>query len=233
MRVSTNMNVVKRRSRLGMYANMAGIGVLGLGMVASFRQNLWWVSLVALIIGFILAQIGGHNIRRYARSPRPDEVIADSLKGNDDRYQLYNWFLPASHVLLTPNGVYSITAKDQTGEIAVEGDTWRQKFTLSRALMFFAAESLGNPSAEAREQAAKVQSWIRTRLPESTVEVQPAVIFINERAKLAISNPAVPVGMADDLKKWLRGSGKGAPIKAAEYKAVEQLFSQEAAAGSA
>jgi hypothetical protein len=186
------------------------------------------VFLIALVAGFLLAQFGNYNLRRWGRSPRPDQVIEIALKGFDDRYHLYSWSLPAPLVLLSPQGVYSFVARDQAGVITVSGSQWRSKFSLGRALLAFAQEGLGNPTNEALEGVSRLGSWIKTDLPDVLVEVQPAVVFINAKAQLEINEPTVPVMDAASLKKWLRGAGKGANLKSADYKALEALFGARA-----
>jgi hypothetical protein len=228
MQVSTNEKLIARRRRIGTYASFGGLGVLLAGMIASFQVKYIWASLVALVAGFLLAQFGNYNLRRWGRSPRPDEVIETALKGFDDRYHLYSWSLPAPSVLLSPQGVYSFVTRDQTGEVTVNGSQWKSKFTLGRALLAFAQEGLGNPSKEAQEGAGRLEEWIRQELPDVTAGIQPAVIFINQRVSLQINEPEVPVMDAPNLKKWLRGAGKGANLKSAEYKALETLFNARA-----
>jgi hypothetical protein len=232
MRVTTNSRLIRRRGRIGMIASFAGIGVLALGMIASFRQTYqtyMWVSLVALVLGFVLAQVGSYNLRRWGRSPRPDQVLADGLKGFDDRYHLYAWTLPAPFVLLGPQGVYALTTRDQSGQVSVTGSTWRNKFSLARVLAVFAQEGLGNPTTEAQTHAAKLGEWIRSTLPNITVDVQPIIIFIDPRVQLEVNEPTVPVLDAKAMKKWLRGSGKGTYLKSAELRALEELFATQGA----
>jgi hypothetical protein len=224
MQVSTNEKLIARRRRIGTYASFGGLGVLVAGMLTSFRVQYIWYSLIALVAGFLLAQYGNYNLRRWGRSPRPDQVIEAALKGFDDRYHLYSWTLPAPSVLLSPQGVYSFVTRDQTGEITVSGSQVRGKFSLGRALLAFAQEGMGNPTNEALDGATRMGSWIKTELPDVPVEVQPAVVFINPRAQLQVTDPTVPVMDAASLKKWLRGAGKGANLKSADYKALETLF---------
>jgi hypothetical protein len=228
MQVTTNEKLIARRRRIGTYASFGGLGVLLAGMIASFNMQYVWASLIALVAGFVLAQFGNANLRRYGRSPRPDEVLETALKGFDDRYHFYAWSLPASFVLLSPQGVYSFVTRDQGGEITVNGSQWKGKFTLGRILLAFAQEGLGNPSRDASEGAGQMDTWIKAELPDLAVEVQPAVVFINEKVSLQITDPAVPVMDAANLKKWLRGAGKGANLKSADYKALETLFGARA-----
>jgi hypothetical protein len=231
MRVSTNEKMIKRRRQLGTYASLIGLGVLALGMVASFKLQYIWLSLAALLVGFILAQYGNYNLRRWGRAPRPDQVLQEALKGFDDRYHFYAWTLPTAFVLLSPQGVYSFTTRDQTGQITATGSQWRSKFSLGRVLLAFAQEGLGNPTAEAQDQAGRLTSWIQQKSPEMPVNIQPVIIFIDERAQLNVTDPPVPVLDAKGLKKWLRGPGKTATLKSADYKSLETLF--DARAGEA
>ncbi len=230
MRVTTNPKLIQRRSRLGMMASFGGIAVLAVGMFASFRQQYMWVSLAALLIGFVLAQFGSYNLRRYGRSPRPDQVLETAMKGFDDRYHLYAWTLPVPFALLSPQGIYTFTTRDQSGEISVTGSTWRTKFSLARVLAMFGQEGLGNPTADAQAQAAKLGEWIKAKLPDVAAEVRPIVVFIDSRAKLDVNEPTVPVLDVEGIKKWLRGGGKGAYLKNADLKALETLFDAQAAA---
>jgi hypothetical protein len=221
--------MIKRRAKMGTYASLGGIAVLAGGMVASFNAQLVWVSLIALIAGFLLAQYGNYNLRRYGRSPRPDEIIAESLKGFDDRYHLYSWSLPgAPFALLTPHGLYSFITRDQNGQITNNGSQWKTAFSLGRALMMFSQEGMGNPSQDAQERAAKLTAWIRSKLPESTVTAQPAIIFTDPRAQLSVTDPVVPVLEPKGVKKWLR-SGKPEFIKTAEFRQLEALLDEAAA----
>lgn len=229
MRVTTNTTLIKRRAKFGTYASLGGIAVLAGGMIASFQPRYVWLSLVALVAGFLLAQYGNYNLRRYGRSPRPDQMLEESMKGFDDRYHLYAWSLPSPFVLLTPQGLYSFTTRDQTGKITVNGSQWRSAFSLSRALMMFSQEGMGNPTQEAQTNAARLTDWIRKNLPDSTVTAQPVIVFLDPRAQLEITDPVVPVLDAKGIKKWLRGGGRSESLKTAEYRALEALLDEAAA----
>jgi hypothetical protein len=230
MQVTTNDKMIRRRSKLGTYASLAGLGVLVAGFVASFQQNLIWVSLLAIVLGFILAQYGNYSLRRWGRSPRPDEIIEAALKGFDDRYHYYAWSLPMPYVLLSPQGVYLFIVRDQSGQVSVNGSQWKSKFSIGKLLMAFASEGLGNPTSEAVDNANRLTSWIKTGLPDFAGAVQPIIIFIDPRVQLQVVEPVVPVVGPKDLKKWLRGPGRGDTLKGADLKALEQFFDAEGAA---
>jgi hypothetical protein len=222
--------MIKRRGRLGMIASLSGIAVLALGMLASFRQQFVWASLLALVVGFLLAQFGTYNLRRWGRSPRPDEVLAEGMKGFDDRFHFYAWSLPTPYVLLSPQGIYTLTTRDQSGQVSVTGSTWKSKLSLGRLLAIFGQEGLGNPTMDAQAQAAKLGAWIKSKLPDLNVEVQPVVVFIDARVQLEIDAPTVPVLDPKGIKKWLRGGNKGQNLRTTDLRSLETLFDAEAAA---
>lgn len=230
MRVTTNTKFIKRRAKFGTYASLGGIAILAAGMIASFRPTTVWLSLIALIAGFVLAQFGNYNLRRWGRTPRPDQILEESLKGFDDKYHYYAWSLGAPYVLLTPHGIYSFVTRDQNGQVTVNGANWKTKFSVGRALLAFSQEGLGNPTQEAQAHALKVQEWIRGQLPEIPVTVQPAIVFIDPRVQLDVNEPVVPVMDPKGIKKWLRGSGKGEFFKGADFRALETLLDETAEA---
>jgi hypothetical protein len=229
MQITTNEKLIRQRSRLGTYASLGGLAVLIAGFAASFRQDLLWISLIAIVLGFILAQYGNYSLRRWGRSPRPDQVIETALKGFDDRYHYYAWTLPLPYVLLSPQGIHAFIVRDQTGQITVNGSQWKSKLSISRILMAFASEGLGNPSSEAIDHANRLTNWIKSKLPDFAGTVQPVIMFTDPRAQLEINQPTVPVLEPKGLKKWLRGAGRGDALKAADLRALEELFNAEAA----
>jgi hypothetical protein len=233
MQVTRNEKMIKRRAKLGTYATLAGLLVLIGGMVASFQPEYMWLSMIALIVGFMLSQVGNYNLRRWGRNPRPDQALERGLKGFDDRYHFYSWLLPASFVLLSPQGIFTFITRDTTGEVSVNGSQWKTRLTLRRVLLLFASEGLGNPSRDAVEEAEKMQRWVQTELPDTKVPIYPAVVFIDERVKLDVNQPQVPVLEAKEVKRWLRSTGKGENLRAADYRALEQLFEARASKNGA
>ena len=78
--------------------------------------------------------------------------------------------------------------------------------------------------------AARLGDWIKKALPDVAAKVQPVIVFIDDRAKLQITEPTVPVLDAKGLKKWVRVAGRGERLKSADYRALEDLFNANAAA---
>ncbi|MEA3334969.1 MAG: hypothetical protein U9R25_03610 [Chloroflexota bacterium] len=232
MRALVNEQHVQRRAKIGQIASWAGLGVLAIGMVISFRTEptdpnyLFWMmgSIGCLLIGFIAANVGSYNVRRFGRSPRPDEILAKELKGFDDRYMLYSWMLPASYVFAGPSGLYTFAVRDQGGEISNTGSRWKQPFSISRFLTAFGREGLGNPTVEAQEEARKMQDYLETHMPDLDEEVQPVALFINPKVNLDLNNPDIPVVVPKGLKALMRQRAKVKRIDKATLDELEKLF---------
>lgn len=239
MRVYTNQSLIARRARLGKYASWGGLGVLAIGMVLSIKSNpanasSYQITLLGsfacLIAGFILANIGSYNMRRFGRSPRPDERLAKELKGFDDRYVLFTWTLPAAYVFLGPSGVYTFALREQGGKVSNTGNRWKQSGGALRFLAAFSGESIGNPTSDAMEDAAKVQKYLETHVPEATVEVQPLALFTNPNVQLQLANPSIPVVQSKGLKALLRQRSKDFRLDNATLQQIEAAFAGSAVA---
>jgi hypothetical protein len=238
MRIYANNDAIAKKGKLGRRMSLAGLLILGLGMLASFApgtiqkwidtgnalaQNpfIRWVydggwlylSLGALISGFVLGQIGNSYMRRYLKPNRPDLVIARALKGFDDRNRLYVWASPIDLAFVGPAGVYAIVGKDLSGQIEIVDGKVKTPFSLGKILFFFGSESAGRPIEEAQYEAERLEKWLRQRLGEDVpVNVQPLVVFTNDKAQLNVRDKDAPVVHYKQLKSYLRSRLKNKPI---------------------
>jgi hypothetical protein len=255
MKVYRNVSEIRRKERLGRRLSLAGLGILFIGLLASFvptwfppsadpsvtvsapvqfLQNYWtWISFAALPLGFICASIGSHFINRFARRrwpgmktiARPDEVLERSMKGFDDRYAYFVWSLPASHVLVGPSGALVIAVRSDRGKVTVQGDRWREPFSLGRFFTVFAREGVGNPALELEDQIRKLRAVIeQAPLPQgenaAAIPIEPVVVFLNPEMQITLENPSVTVLRADQLKDYVRRRGKEVKVSPATMRVV-------------
>ena len=198
---------IERGARIGKIATFAGLGFLGVGLVISLvlqASSLIWISFVCLLLGLLVSTIGTMNMNRWVREPRADQALVQALKGFDDRYRLYNYYLPAPHVLLSPLGLTVITALGQDGVIRFEDGKFQRNFSLLRVLRFMAEEGMGKPFSEADGQMEAVQKLLDEEGLGDKVDIQNVVLFYNPRAELQVSAPPRPVTNTKGLKKAIR-----------------------------
>jgi hypothetical protein len=214
MKTITNEKLIYNRRRIGQVATFVSLGILGIGLYMSFKPELMSYSFAALIVGFLLSQLGIYYGGRWGRSPRPDEVISQALKGLDNKYTLYHYISAVNHLLVGPAGIWILMPFHQGGTITYDKSKgrWKQKGG-NMYLKIFAQESLGRPDMDAKTQSSAIQKFIDNKLPEiDLVKPQTILIFSNEKAEISISDSPIPTLTVDKLKDFIRRTAKQDPV---------------------
>lgn len=237
MQIIRDEVLVQRRRKLGQITSILGLVIVISGLVFTWvapgknipESLLLYVPLLTLLVGFILSNIGIYFTNRWGRSPRPDEILDRSLKGLSREYKLYHFSLPSPHVLLSPNGPIVFVTKIEGGDFRVDGDKWKQGFSLGRILGFMGREGLGNPAREAQYQIDQLRRFLTKQDPElaKNVPVQAAVVFLSDNVTLEVGETSVPVMRAAKLKGFVR-SLADKPLPKADYAQLEGIFDQAA-----
>ncbi len=227
MQVYCNEKYVHNRARLGRYASFGGLGVLLVGLIITWTAGPEGLTLsfLALVLGFILSQVGLYYANRFGRPERPDQVLAKSLKGFDDRYNLFQYTSPAGNVLVTPSACFAIAVKMQRGTIRYENGKWKHMRGFRSILLWLGSDSLGNPSKEAAIEVDNLRRYVAKKLPGVEVPIQPLIVFGNPTAELDASGSPVPAVHYKKLKDWLRGPGKSGALGATEREQLIELLS--------
>lgn len=188
MKSYRNVKEVQRKEALGRRFSLTGLGVLFLGMMASFvpscypletpapnqmvsfLQEYWsLLSFIALPAGFLCASIGSYYINRFARRrwpgsriiARPDEMLERNLKGFDDKFVYFAHSLPGSnYVVAGPCGVLLFVVRNDRGNVVINGERWREPFSFGRILTVFAREGIGQPPRELHEQTLRMRELL-------------------------------------------------------------------------
>ena len=231
MQIIVNETRIARGARIGKIATFAGLGFLVVGLIISLTlqaTGLIWISFVCLLLGILVSSVGTMNMNRWVREPRADQALTRGLKGFDDRYRLYSYFLPAPHVLLGPTGLFVLTTMGQDGVIRYDGTKFHRDFSAARLLRFMAEEGLGKPFAEADSQVRAMQKLLDEQEAGEGVEIQNVVVFYNPRAQLSVSDPPRPVVTQKGLKKALRRqrADGGTKLSGDQYRELRELFDQ-------
>lgn len=225
MYIISNDRLIRRNNRLGLVATIAGLVVLGVGMYISFTQpKLISISMLALLAGFILSQVGIYFSNRWGRSPRPDEVLSGALKSLDNKYSLYHYCSPVSHLLVGPAGIWILQPHIQKGTITYEKGRWKQRGG-NWYLKIFAQEGLGRPDLEVSGEQNALGKFLRANLPEEDLEINTALVFLHPKVEIAIPEGETPPAETihvTKLKDFLRKSVKA---KILEPEKINQITS--------
>jgi hypothetical protein len=211
MIIVRNERLIKRNKRIGNISGIASIVVLGLGMYISFQfQELIMYSLLALIVGFTLSQVGVFYTNRFVKSPRPDEELDIALKGLDDQYALYHYQSPVDHLLVGPAGLWILYSFSQKGRVTYNEKKGRWiKSGGNFYLRFFGHDTIGRPDQDMKHGQQRLRKEL-TKIPEFEIPpLQVALVFSNQNTELAADNAPVPTLHARQLKKLIRKEAKG------------------------
>ncbi len=209
MRIVTNERRIKTRRRIAQYLFIISLVILVGGLIISnFGPRTMAFAIIApclvLPIGFATTILSVRMTNRYVRLPHPDEAIIEGLKGINRRSILYNYVLDSDHVLIAPQGVFTLTTRWQETRFKVEGETWynwKARGPLAPFFLFMKQERLGDPFKQARQEAEKVQALVDEALPDAKIVVRPAVVFTSPKANLEVEAAAIPVVYADPKKR--------------------------------
>jgi hypothetical protein len=231
MQVYRNDQLIQRRAKLGRYANLGGMGILLFGLIinVSMQTEGLWLSMLALIVGFALYQVGMHYTLRFGRLERPDQILVSALKGFDNRYTLFQFTSPAGNVLVTPNACLVFTVKMQGKGIQYRDGKWRHAMGWRGFFLWLAGDSLGNPSREAAGEADTLRRYLAKKLPGVEVPIQPVIVFGNTTAEVEAGGSPIPALHFKKLKDWLRGPGKSGSLGAEARDQLVELLSPPSA----
>ncbi|OGO32172.1 MAG: hypothetical protein A2Z16_02295 [Chloroflexi bacterium RBG_16_54_18] len=228
MNIIRNEKLIKRNSRIAQITVVAGLAVLAAGMFISFRyKEQVTLSMGALLVGFLLSQIGIYFSNRWGRRPRPDELLDASLKGLDSKYTLYHYSTPVSHLLLGPAGMWLLLPYHQRGTITFSKGRWRQSGG-NLYLKIFAQESLGRPEMDVLNEMSRLQSHLAKNLPEEQLpDLKAALVFTNPRTVIDVPDdaeaPAETVTLGK-LKETIRKQGKNKGLSPEKLKLLQESF---------
>jgi hypothetical protein len=220
---------IARFRTIGKVASFAGMGALLGGMVLVFigdPQQVFWLQMAALLVGWVLSQVGIYYANRYLRRPRPDEVLDEALEKVKDG-RLYHYILPVPHVLLTPDGIILLIAKFQGGRISVQNDRWKQSGMGLRR--FFGQENLGNPTREAEQSVGVIANFLKKEAPTvEEVPIAPLIVFTSKGMKeLDLKGSTIPAMHYTKVKGFLKQQ-KRARLPQTDYEAIRAAFDSKA-----
>lgn len=228
MNIISNEKLISRNAKIGQFTSLASLAILGIGMYVSFtKPEMSNISIGALMLGFVLSQIGIYFGNRWGRSPRPDELLEQGLKGMNKEYTLYHYTSPVPHLLVGPAGVWLLLPHHQNGTIIYNGKKWKAKEGgfAQNYMRLFGQENMSRPDLDAGAQADKLTRTLRKHIDENAIPpINGAIIFTSPNATVEADDAPVPTVHLKQLKPYLRKVAKDAPLTKAEIAKVNEAL---------
>jgi len=154
MKISINNKLIERNKKIAQITLFASLAMLAIGFFWTLRNSEPSKSVIGYLIlipAYLLVQISIFMANRWGKSPRPDEIVVQALKGLDNRYTLYNFTTGVPHLLVGPNGVWIINPYHHKGKISYnpEKKQYLQKGGPNFIAKYFAQDGLPNITREA------------------------------------------------------------------------------------
>jgi hypothetical protein len=209
LKVRTDEALIASRQRIGRYAAFAGLAILLGGLIISFRSQtpaMVGVTYGALVVGMFLSSIGIYLADKWVQEPRSDQALENILRGFDDKYTLYNYVLPAEHVLLTPYGLVVLVVRRQGDTIRYVDNRWKHEQGLFKRVQGLSRERLGDPIRQMENDIEQMNDLMATALPEeeADISVEGAVVFTHPDVNLDTSGAPVDVMHVKKLQGYVR-----------------------------
>ena len=224
MKIIKNEKLIERNGKIGQYISLAALAVLGVGMYISFtKPALFTYSVICLVIGFIMTQIGMYMGSRWGRSPRPDEIFDTGLKGLHSEFNIYHYSSPVSHLLVGPSGVWVLLPYHQRGKISFEKNRWKMKGGgfLQGYMRIFGQENLGRPELDAENEVQTLRKFFAKKLDESKIpEINPVLVFTTDEAELDAGESPIAAMKLKQLKEFMRQGGKNRALSSEQIKTL-------------
>ena len=229
MRIVVDDKLIAKRSQAAQRGLLVGGVLLVTALVASFSPRYVLPAYGVVVLGTIVTTWGSRSGTKWLGDLRGDKVLAKVLKGLDNSYRLYNYVLPAEHVLLSPGGLFVLRLQRQDGKISCRGKKWQRPFSIGRVFSFLSEEGLGNPSKQVERDAAELCGLVADHLPDVDAPVYPVIVFVNPKVELDVTAPVVPAVQIRALKRHLRHRAGDTRMPKETYKALTELFDEQAA----
>ena len=228
MKIIKNEKLIKRNATIGNWTSLAALAILGGGMYISFkRQELFVYSLIALLVGFTLTQIGMYMGNRFGRSPRPDEKLDAGLKGLQNEFVMYHYTTPASHLLVGPSGVWVVMPYHQRGQVEFKKNRWQIKGGgfLQGYMRIFGQEGLGRPDIEIDGELRSLNKYLSKKMDQSQLpEINALMVFTNDDVEINGEDAPIPALKLKQVKDFMRQKAKEKKLSAETLTELKTAF---------
>ncbi len=213
MKIIRNDKLIARNAKISQYVLYAALICLVAGIYITFTNNSAeeiGTAYLFLIPSYVLVQFSISMGNKWSRSPRPDEVVTQSLKGLDNQYYLYIHTTAVPHLLVGPAGLLIIKTYHQCGRIYLDEKkgVLKQKGGGSFITKIFASEGIGTIQKQSQLTNDKCKVYLEKQGITPLTEAKIVNVFINEDVVLDAAEYSEVLLTPDKLKDFIRKTAK-------------------------
>lgn len=227
MKISNNYPLIQKNKKISQIVLYASLALLVVGLVWSFTGadiTQYTMAYLILIPAYLLVQISIYLANKWGRSPRPDEIIEQSLKGLNDQYTLYNYNTGVSHLLVGPAGIWIIKPYYQFGKISYNSDKnrYEQKGGANFISKLFGQEGITDILRESKSALRDFDEF--NKKMKINIDVKPNIvnIFYSDKAEILAKNAPEITIHSNKLKDMVRSQAKTSSLKDEKINQIRQ-----------
>ncbi len=206
MKKVINEKLIKRNKQIGNILTILGAAILIGGLILNLKPDptRTLLSLVALVVGFVIAQISSFFVIRFGRNPRYDEIIVDNLSKLNNKYTFYAYYGPVPMLLIGPHGLWIPIPIIAGGEIYYDGK-WKQRGG-NFFLKLFGQESIRKPEKELETNENQVRQVLAEYFDENEMlPINSILVSLNPNASIgSVEGAQTPIVEVDALRRTVR-----------------------------
>ena len=190
MKIYRNATLITRNGRIGFISTLLGPVVLAVGASLVITGGGLGLSLLVLLLGFIIYQVG-QAFQRFGRGADKDFDVA--LKKLPDTYALYHFTSPVSHLLLGPAGVWILIPRYGKGKVTYDTDRSRWKLKPKNLMARLFGGGLARPEMEIISEADALDRYLQKHWTGSDhPHVNAALVMMDNDIEIEAEGSAVP-----------------------------------------
>lgn len=208
MKLVINEQYINIRKKIAQFTTLGSLGILVLGLVYAFKRDVRSAlySYIALILGFILSQVGMYFTSRFGRTPRIDQVLTTVFEKLRHEYSFFVYTSPLPLVLTGPCGIWVIMPITANGLLSYENGKWKQKGG-NFLLKTLGQEGVGNPTREADANSAELKAYLKSKgiSDQEMPQIKPVLVVLMKTTQLGdVSGSPVSVVDLAEMKRYIR-----------------------------
>jgi len=226
MKIISNIKLIARNKKISSYTTIAALVLLGLGLYLTLRNDpvSMFYSLIALFLGITVWQISIYFTNRWGAKVCPYELISAALKGLEDKYSLYHFSTPVSHLLAGPTGIWIVIPILGGGRISYENGKWKQK-GVNAIFKFFSQDKVGRPDFEARIELSDLERAMQKKdVHIDPLLIKSIAIFFNPKAELNTKDAPILCLPSGKVKDYLRKLPKTPVIPPEQLQSLNRIL---------
>jgi hypothetical protein len=227
MKISINNKLIDRNKKIAQLTLYFSLALLALGFIWTIRNpepSKAIVGYLILVPSYILVQVSIYLANRWGKSPRPDEIVSQSLKGLDDKYSLYTYSTGVPNLLIGPIGIWIINSYHHSGEISYDlgKGKYIQKGGPNFLSKYFSQEGLPNITKNSKSLKANLISYFSKNKIQLVEEPQVINIFSSENVVLNTKNAPEVALKSEKLKDFIRKTAKNNKNTSENYESIKE-----------